>query len=50
MAHLAARSFDWEIAVDHLAVIYDRGAGQIVQTRYPFVQPARADVNEEEPR
>jgi 2'-5' RNA ligase len=50
IAHLAARSFDWDITLDHLVVIYDRGAGQIVQARYPFVQPARATANEEEPR
>ena len=48
IAHLAARSFDWEITLDHLALIYDHGDGQIVQTRYPFGHPARA--NEEEPR
>jgi 2'-5' RNA ligase len=47
IAHLAARSFDWDITLDHLVVIYDHGGGQIVQVRYPFGHPAPA--NEEEP-
>jgi 2'-5' RNA ligase len=47
IAHLAARSFDWDITLDHLVVIYDHGGGQTVQARYPFGHPAPA--NEEEP-
>ena len=43
---LAARSFNWDIAVDQFAMIYDSGAGQIVHARYPLGPPARADQEE----
>lgn len=45
-AHLAPRSFDWEIAVDQLALIYDSGAGQTLHARYPFGQPAVGEQEE----
>jgi 2'-5' RNA ligase len=48
IAHLAARPFDWEIKIDQFALIYDSGAGQVVQARYPFGGGAQAA--EEEPR
>jgi len=31
---LGARSFNWDIAVDNLALIYDSGAGQTVRARF----------------
>jgi 2'-5' RNA ligase len=31
---LGARSFNWDIAVDNLALIYDSGAGQAVHARF----------------
>jgi 2'-5' RNA ligase len=43
---LAARSFDWEIAIDQFALIYDSGAGQVVRARYPFGQAAPPDQEE----
>jgi hypothetical protein len=31
---LGGRSFNWDIAVDNLALIYDSGAGQAVHARF----------------
>lgn len=31
---LGGRSFNWDIAVDNLALVYDSGAGQAVHARY----------------
>ena len=35
---LGARTFDWDIAIDNLALIYDTGARQEVRARYPLTQ------------
>ncbi len=43
---LAARPFNWDIAVDQFAVIYDSGAGQVVHARYPLGRAARAEQEE----
>jgi 2'-5' RNA ligase len=43
IAHLATRSFDWEIPIDQFALIYESGTGQTIRDRYLFGQAAPAD-------
>jgi hypothetical protein len=34
LRRLGVRSFNWDIAIDNLALIYDRGAGQAVRAHF----------------
>jgi 2'-5' RNA ligase len=37
---LDARTYDWDIAIDNLAIVYDTGARQAIRSRYTFAAPS----------
>lgn len=37
---LSERDFNWELTVDHLALIYDTGSKQELRSRFEFGKPS----------